>query len=80
MPRQRRTTVYNMLTVPTGFVTLKGEYLGTITVVGLDEPAKKLAFYPQRYRDGKARPGVVPRILDYNKAKQYLLDGTLPSK
>jgi len=73
MPRQRKTTKYNLITVPTGFIDQRGNYLGSITVVGLDSPAKNLKFYARRYNEGK--PQIPVGFLDYNDAKQYLIDG-----
>lgn len=73
MPRQRKTTKYNLINVPQGFVDQRGNYLGSITVVGLDSPAKNLRFYANRWLLGQ--PHIPKSFLGYNEAKQYLIDG-----
>lgn len=73
MPRQRVTTKYNLINVPEGFVDQRGNYLGSITVTGLDSPAKTLRFWARRYHEGRIQNAV--SFTDYMLCKQFLIDG-----
>lgn len=77
MPRQRKTTVFNMKIVAGGFINHRGEYLGNITTTGNMETGKRLAFHAVRYIKNKPQTPVM--FLDYSMAKQYLIDGTISS-
>lgn len=68
MPRQRRTTKYNLINVPEGFIDQRGQYLGSITPV---ECEGKIRFYARRYNVGK--PAYPHGYYDLMKAKEHLL-------
>lgn len=73
----RKTTVWNLKIVSSGFVNHRGEYLGNITTTGNMETGKRLAFHAVRYI--KNQPQTPKMFLDYSMAKQYLIDGNIPS-
>jgi len=67
----RKTNVFNMKVVPSGFVDHNGRFLGTITPSKHAGPCR---YYAVPYV--KNEPQRVQGLIDYNEAKQYLIDNS----